>query len=171
MHDIESPGRRAQDDETVAGALLACHDRIRAFLVVAARVAGSEPASPEDVASAAASLARYFKDALPRHARDEDESLTPRLLAAGFDAEALATLAREHAGIDELLARLVPAWSSVARDPGLRASVATAADVQRLATIFERHLAWEEEHLIPQLANWLDPAALAEIRREMRARR
>lgn len=170
MTSIDLGRGSTEPDESVGGALLACHAKIRSFMRTAARLASDEPAAPADVASSAAALARYFTEALPRHARDEDESLAPRLRAAGFDGD-LDALQREHDEIDAYLERLVPAWRDIAADPARRTAHALAADTSGLADLFERHLSWEEEHLIPRLAGLLTTAQLEEIRREMKARR
>ncbi len=61
------------------GLLLECHERIRSFLALARRIAEVGPSAPGTVPEAAARVRRYFTEALPLHARDEEESILPRL--------------------------------------------------------------------------------------------
>ena len=159
-------------DDGVAAMLLSCHEKIRRFMATAARLAGAEEAPTTDVAEAAAALVRYFEEALPRHAEDEDESLRPRLEAAGYEGD-LERLAREHEEIDALLEVLLRRWSMLAAEPARRAELAPSLLVptRELANLFDRHLEWEEAHLIPRLAELLGDDGLAQVHAEMKARR
>jgi hemerythrin-like domain-containing protein len=152
--------------------LRTCHDKIRRFMRSAARLASDEPAPPDDVRETARALVRYFREALPRHAEDEDLSLRPRLERAGYEGP-LDRLAVEHAEIDARLEPLMRRWEELAGDPARRAAhaIALAVPTSELADLFERHLAWEEEHLLPRLEDLLGRDALAEVGAEMRARR
>src|SRR5512132_579542 len=102
-------GAPAAPDDAV-GLLLECHDRIRSFLALARRVAQAGPAERDGVAEAAARVRRYFAEALPLHARDEEESILPRLRGRepAVDAE-LAAMEREHREHGPPLAALVAA--------------------------------------------------------------
>jgi hypothetical protein len=59
--------------------LLECHERIRHFARLALKLAGTRDLPPAEVAEAAAAVRRYFAEALPLHAADEEESMMPRL--------------------------------------------------------------------------------------------
>lgn len=83
--------------EDAVGLLLECHHRIRTFLALARRIAAAGPGDRGDVADSAARVTRYFTQALPLHARDEEESVLPRLRGRAADVDvALEVMAREH---------------------------------------------------------------------------
>ena len=154
--------------------LLECHDRIRSFLALARRVAGAGPAEREGIPEAAARVHRYFTQALPLHARDEEDSILPRLKGrdAAVDRE-LETMAREHAEHEPPMTRLVQACDAVARDVALHAALAPAIDAaaRELEDHFAAHLRREEEVIFPAMRRLLDPSDDAAIVRELRARR
>ncbi len=154
--------------------LLECHDRIRSFLALARRVAEAGPAERDAVPEAAARVHRYFTQALPLHARDEEDSILPRLHGRDPDVDReLETMAREHAEHEPPLTRLVTACDAVARDPdrhgGLAPTIAAAA--RELEEHFVAHLRREEEVIFPAMRRLLDRAEDAAIVRELRARR
>jgi iron-sulfur cluster repair protein YtfE (RIC family) len=166
-------GKTAAPDDA-AGLLLDCHDRIRGFLALAARIAQAGADDLESVPEAALRVHRYFTQALPLHARDEEESVLPRLRGRdpAVDAELLA-MAREHAEHEAPVAALTGACDEIARDPTrapalLRGVGRAAAELERH---FAAHLRREESVIFPALRRLLDPAADAEIVREIRARR
>src|ERR1035437_5349513 len=68
-----------------------CHRRIEHFLKVLQRVAATDDALDSEHRAALEAALLYFRDAAPKHTRDEDESLFPRLRQAG-GAEARAAL-------------------------------------------------------------------------------
>jgi iron-sulfur cluster repair protein YtfE (RIC family) len=154
--------------------LVDCHARIRHFIALAGRLAERGPADPTAVSEAAHALARYFTLALPLHARDEEDSIVPRLRGrdAALDA-ALEVMTREHAEHEASLGRLVAACERLARDPARIAELAPAVgrEAAFLARHFEAHLANEEQVIFPALRRLLDPAADAALIAEMRARR
>ena len=164
---------RPRASQEIEDLLLECHDRIRAFTALAVRLADAAGAAPEEVADTAAKVARYFSTALPLHARDEEESLLPRLRGAdpAVDRE-LATMHAEHEDHGPLLARLVSACEGIARDPRLLGELAPG--LREVAGALERHFAEhlrrEEETIFPALAR-LDRDARAEMVTELRARR
>jgi len=157
--------------------LLACHARIRHHLELAQRIVeGSAASSAKDIAEAAADVTRYFTVALPLHAMDEDLSLWPRLAAATIPPGVRALLTQttlEHRAMNQIIEEIAPLWREVAAQPsicrGRRTELGVA--VAELDALFEEHLRIEEEILFPALRRHLDPATLAEARREMRARR
>src|SRR4051794_30892857 len=104
-----------------AGRLLECHARIRDFIATAIRLTEAADVSDTELAMAAAGGHRYFAEALPLHAADEDASIAPRLVtrAPGEEvARALQMIAAEHAEHEVLLGRLLPWWARVAASPG-----------------------------------------------------
>ncbi|BDG02988.1 hemerythrin domain-containing protein [Anaeromyxobacter oryzae] len=154
--------------------LLECHERIRFFLAMARRLAEAGPADREGVPEAAARVRRYFTQALPLHARDEEESILPRLRGRdpAVDA-ALDAMAREHAEHEGPLGRLVAACEAVAAAPARHAELAPVigAATAELERHFSGHLRREEEIVFPAMRRLLDRGADADIVRELRARR
>lgn len=154
--------------------LLECHGRIRSFLALARRLAEARGETPEALADAALRVHRYFTLALPLHARDEEESIVPRLrgLEPALDG-ALDAMVREHAEHQLPLGVLVGACAEVARDPARQAHLAgtLAGAAGALAHHFEPHLAREEAVIFPAVRRLLDGSADAAIVRELRLRR
>jgi iron-sulfur cluster repair protein YtfE (RIC family) len=163
--------------------LLECHERIRTFLAMAGRLAtagaadASAPpsaAGEAEVREAASRVARYFTQALPLHALDEEESLLPRLRGRDLAVdEALEAMAREHDEHEPPLRLLVRACERIAEDPALHREVAPviAAAAEELERHFAIHLRREEEIIFPAVRRLLDARADTEIVRELRARR
>jgi iron-sulfur cluster repair protein YtfE (RIC family) len=153
--------------------LLDCHERIRSFLALARRVAEAPPSDP-GVGEAALRVRRYFVEALPLHARDEDESLLPRLRGrdAAVDAE-LDAMSREHREHEAPLAALVAACERIGAAPERLADVAPqlSSAVAELERHFVPHLRREEAVIFPAMRRLLDREEDAAIVRELRARR
>lgn len=191
---IRPPGAHKSDRNTDQGSanqdtglLLDCHERMRRFTALAAKLAEPVSASPsflKDRAEAAAAVDRYFTVALPLHVADEEESIMPRLEAApaGTDAsreailDLLASLRRQHREMHALLDELHPLWAAVARDPAAFAIAwpdgdrALGQGAARLAEMMHEHLALEEARFVPALA-CLPEDDRAAVAREIRARR
>lgn len=168
-------GASEERGDDVAGLLIACHGRIRGFLDVAARLAAARGEPDASIADAAARLGRYFGEALPLHALDEDVSIAPRLIDADPGDElrdALGLMGREHVETEEVLAELSPLWAAVSRDPPeLDAHrAALGAGAERLREIFRDHLDREERLVFPAVSR-LPAEIQALIAAEMRARR
>jgi hemerythrin-like domain-containing protein len=155
--------------------LLACHAQIRLFSALAVKVSRLADAPPDQLADAATRLHRYFALALPLHIADEEVSLEPELEAVGPPAllVLLDTLTAQHAEIESLLARLLPAWRHVIETPaqGRAALVAVAGTAEALDRAFATHLALEEQEVLPHVAALLPPDVLQRIFLEMRSRR
>ncbi len=167
------PGKHAAPGDAV-DLLLECHARIRHFLALARRLGEARGESPEALAEAAGQVHRYFTLALPLHARDEEESIAPRLKGrdAALDAE-LDAMAREHREHQRPLGTLVAACAEVAGDPGRLAEVAgiLLRATAELEAQFAEHLAREEEVILPAVRRLLDAATDASVVSEMRGRR
>jgi hemerythrin-like domain-containing protein len=117
---------------------------------------------------------RYFTLALPLHARDEEESILPRLRGRepALDAE-LETMAREHRDHERLLATLAAACAELASDPARREELGRVAAqaAEELERHFGAHLAREETVVFPAVRRLLDRAADAAIVAEIREQR
>ena len=117
---------------------------------------------------------RYFTEALPLHARDEEESIEPRL--RGRDPavdQALEVMVRQHREHQRPLGALVMACAELARDSGRQAELrpVISAAAEELERLFADHLAREETVVFPAVRRWLDQAAQSAIVAELRARR
>lgn len=121
---------------------------------------------------------RYFSVAAPRHTADEEASLFPRLRNCDDPAleRALASLEAlerdhdeaeaNHAAIEALVRRwLAEGRLSRADTDELRERLA------RLRTLYERHIAMEDQEVFPAAARVLAREQLEEIGGEMAARR
>ncbi len=151
-----------------------CHGRIREFVAMARRIGEARDADPEAVREAARRVRRYFTEALPLHARDEEESVLPRLrgIDAALDRE-LAAMAREHREHEEPLGRLVAACRSLEDEPSRLEALrqAVTAPAAELEAHFAVHLAREETVIFPALRRLLAPADGAAVALEIRTRR
>ena len=168
-----TPPRRPADDEPIT-LLTACHTRIRSFTGLALRLGEASGLAASDVVDAAERVRRYFGEALPLHAQDEEESLAPRL--RGRDPaldRALERMAREHLEHGPLLARLIALCVRLEGEPSAHDAVRAelAAVATALSEAMEAHLAAEERDIFPALATALDPPTRARIASEIRARR
>lgn len=154
--------------------LLECHGRIRAFLAMATRLGEATAESAEAISDAAVQVHRYFTLALPLHARDEEDSILPRL--RGRDPVVtlqLEAMVREHQEHERPLGRLIEACAEIGADPGRHPRLAgivlqAAAELERH---FLDHLAREEEVIFPAVRRFLDAATDAVIVKEIRLRR
>lgn len=159
------------------GMLQDCHRRIERFLhilvTVAAQASGRSLNSEETEAVTAA--LHYFQEGGRRHNADEEESLFPRLRAAGSNSPLadLAHLEDDHRRT-ELLHQQVEAlyrqWiNASALTSAEQAQLLTAtADLQR---IYTAHIRLEESTVFPHAAQVLPPETIAAIGSEFQARR
>ncbi len=157
-----------------------CHRRLERCLHVLERFA-TRPAGAELGAHDRELLAvtlRFFREALPKHTTDEEESLFPRLRQATHPLaiaamHRLAALESDHAAAQprqELMEALGQRWLIAgclgAGDQELFRRMVTA-----LAEMYAQHLALEEQEVFPLAARILSPGALRSVGREMAARR
>jgi iron-sulfur cluster repair protein YtfE (RIC family) len=167
-------GHKAPAEDDAAGLLLECHGRIRAFTLLAERLAATPGLAAAEVVEAAEGVRRYFAEALALHARDEEESVLPRL--AGRERQldaALVAMHREHGEHGPVVDRVVKLCAALAAEPRRHGELSPAlgAAAGALRDHFERHLASEEAIILPAIDRFLDPAERAAIVRELRARR
>lgn len=163
---------RSADADDLRGLLLACHRRIRAFSALAVTLATHPDAPSRQREETSERLIRYFSEALPLHARDEEESVAPRLRgrSPALD-EALRRMADEHRAHRAPLDALLRGWAALRERPhddALRLSL--VAPSMELRDGFEAHLRDEETLVFPHLAE-LSAAEREESVRELRARR
>ena len=157
----------------LVGLLLDCHRRIRRFVRLAEEIGRRSDLAPADVVEACRQCERYFREALPRHVEDEEQTLFPRLrgLTRPVD-DALELMRAQHEEHEQALALLLDALDRVAREPSdASGRAALAAAASPLARAFEEHLALEERVIFPAVQELLPAEARAAALDELRARR
>ena len=157
-----------------------CHRRVESFLraliLVAERGRGGELNSQEREALETA--LRYFREAAPKHTADEEESLFPRMRELGNDAarEAMAkirALEADHEVAKEghdAVERLGRKWLTEGRLAEDEMSQ-LLSHLQKLQSIYERHIAVEDNEIFPLARQILDTKTLTDVGREMAERR
>jgi hemerythrin-like domain-containing protein len=154
------------------GMLRACHGRIERQLETLQRLQRHLPEHGCDVDARAAArgILRYFDTAAPHHHADEEQSVFPRLEAArpGEAGVLIAELGRDHALLAARWRKLRPLLAAIAC--GQRANL-PPGQVADVAGAYERHIAREEQDLIPLAQRSFDAATIAAIGREMAQRR
>jgi iron-sulfur cluster repair protein YtfE (RIC family) len=160
--------------EGILELLLDCHARIRSFSELAVRLGEASAPTPAEVADAAARVRRYFAEALPLHARDEEESVLPRI--AGRDPAvdaALVAMHRDHAAHGELVDPVLALCADLAATPERHAQLAAplAEAGRRLRAHMEAHLASEEAVVFPAIARVVPEDERRRMVEELRARR
>ncbi len=174
LHGIK-PLPSSRKSESAVDLLVACHDRIRNFTGMVQKLAHAEGAEAEEIRTAASSAHRYFAVALPLHEADEEESMRPRMEAAGRAeiTAALDAMTHQHQGIDDLLERTLPILTLLASNPAKLPEVhAELCSLSKaLGEVFQGHLDLEEKVLFPAMNEVLSPAAQSDILREMQERR
>ena len=166
-----SPSAIAPGFDDPLGMLAACHLRIHDKLATLERLQRHLPenGSDSDARATARSLLKYFDGAAPNHHADEERSLFPRLAARAPDAQPLLdALQSEHLVLDVQWRHLRPLLSGIAA--GQRA-VLPPGDVRELLALYTAHLAREDDLLLPLAQDVFDADVLADIGREMAARR
>jgi len=157
-----------------------CHRRVESFLhdliLVAEQARGGE-LNPKQREALETAL-RYFREAAPKHTADEEKSLFPRMRELNDSAgcEVLAKIAAleadhqiaktAHDAVEELGRRWLTNGQLSADD--------TARLIRRLrelGSIYERHIAVEDNEIFPLAKTVLDAVTLREVGREMAARR
>jgi len=144
------------------GLLADCHRRIERFLSVLVRLAAKanvrEPLGGEERIALDTAL-RYFREAAPKHTRDEEDSLFPRLRSLNSPEvqsalSKMEKLEREHLQMERIHAgvdRLGQEW--------LAAGTLSPADAARLSELvsgladtYREHIAVEEREVFPAAA-------------------
>lgn len=156
--------------------LAACHGRIEKQCATLRRLPPHLAAHGADADARAAALAvlRYFDDAALKHHADEEVDLFPALIEsmAGSDAVCIHELTRRLAGEHR---QLEAAWRCLRPAlEGIAAGTAQGLDgeaVEAYASLYESHMALEEQELLPMAARLLSDGELDMVGRAMRERR
>ena len=153
------------------GMLSACHTRIERQLSTLERLARHLPEHGADAQArnAARGILRYFDTAEPNHHADEEASVFPRLLAHSASVrELVMDLQSQHEGLHARWRTLRPLLAGIAS--GQRANLPPRL-VNEVQEAYARHIALEDETLLPLCSDLLGEDDLAAIGREMAARR
>jgi iron-sulfur cluster repair protein YtfE (RIC family) len=166
--------KRPAASQDVVDLLLECHARIRSFCDLAVRLAEASRPSPAEIVDAAERVRRYFAEALPLHAQDEEESILPRLAGRDPDVDqALVDMHREHREHEPMLERLLALTGELARAP--ERHEALAPELGRVARAlrghFDLHLSGEERLVFPAIRALVPEAERRTMLEELRARR
>ncbi len=132
-----------------------------------------EASATPSVAEAAARIEAFLSKTLPRHVRDEEDSLAPRLAGRHPVVDkAIETMKSEHFVEAAMAARVVGLLGVIRRDVSmlneLRFTLSTA--IGELKSLLVRHQAMEESIVFPALKRLLPRQALTDIGVEMTAR-
>jgi hemerythrin-like domain-containing protein len=157
-----------------------CHRRVESFLraliLVAEQARGGE-LNPQQREALETAL-RYFREAAPKHTADEEESLFPRMrdLGNGATREVLAKIqaleadhevAKDGHDVVEQLGQKWLANRQLSGDETTR----LLNDLRELQSIYERHIAVEDNEIFPLAKQVLDSNTLNDVGREMAERR
>jgi hemerythrin-like domain-containing protein len=159
---------------------LATHTRIARMNSMLQRLVDFLRKNPVDVNAGvtAASLRRYFDEAVQRHHEDEEIDLFPRLLdrlnqkssgpAAEHVGAAIQALLSDHDEMDDLWATLRAQLLLIeaGKDPGF-----DDTQVMLFVTRYRAHMEIEDNEIAPALKRMLDARDLQEIGQAMAARR
>lgn len=153
-----------------------CHVRMLAQCSTLQRLAadGAMPWADEAARTAAHNIIRYFDGSGRYHHQDEEQDLFPALIEsmAGSDPvcirQLVESLTHEHQQLD-LRWQTLRSWLS-----SVEAGDAIAPpqdEIDLFVDQYERHIAREEQELLPMAARLLEPGALDRIGASMRRRR
>jgi iron-sulfur cluster repair protein YtfE (RIC family) len=163
-----------EEPTDIVDLLVECHGRIRSFIGLAQRLATAQEVTPEEVRDAAARVVRYFREALPLHVADEEQSILPRLSGKTPDLDAaLADMRNEHAEHEPHLESLLDTCRVLQTSPErlneFRQTLQAAAST--LEKEFVTHLEKEEQVILPAIRELATPEERAAMLQELRARR
>lgn len=156
--------------------LTACHERIEAQLKTLKRLLVYLPqhGADDQARQAARNVLRYFELAGPNHHADEERNLFPTLIARAGASETATVqsfvreLLEDHrqmaAALDVVRSQLDPIAEG-------RSAALEADAVLALADVYRRHIAKENERLIPLSRRLLRPEDIATLSRAMTERR
>jgi hemerythrin-like domain-containing protein len=174
-------GKKVESDySNPLGLLSDCHRRIEQFLGVLIKVTSQARGAElnEDQRNGLEVALRYFREAAPKHTRDEEESLFPRMLASSDERGRSAISLLDELNADHLHADAVHAevealgsrWlSEGVLSVELTARLGELLD--RLASTYQKHIAVEDQEVFPLAGRILSSADLVAVGREMAARR
>jgi len=167
-------GQRESDFGNPLGLLSDCHRRMERFLGVLLKLSEAKHGGEldSDEAGALKAALDYFRNSAPKHTADEEESLFPRMRAAGALA-GLDDLESDHQLADaghRQVDALGRQWLEGGRLPEESAR-AMARLLRQLTEMYAHHISLEDNQIFPAAARALGAGELAEVGREMKTRR
>jgi hemerythrin-like domain-containing protein len=175
---IQIGSKRESDFNDPLGLLSDCHRRIEHFLDILIKICDGAAGAPLDAEHAAMldKATTYFRNSAPKHTADEEDSLFPRLRAAGAAKPTLDCLAqmeldhqaasRDHDSVDLICRR----WLTDG-ELAIEALAQLKQALQRLSRTYARHIAIEDNELFPLASRVLGAGDLAAVGMEMAERR
>lgn len=159
-----------------------CHRRIEHFLqillTIASQAHSGDGTLSDEQRRALDTALTYFRTAAPRHTADEEQSLFPRMRETG-GTEAQAALDRlaeleadhrtadaQHLEVDEI----GKTWLQTGSLPPEKLDRLMQL-LQSLTTLYQRHIAMEDQEVFPIAKSALSAEQVAEVGREMARRR
>ena len=174
-------GKKIESDySNPLGLLSDCHRRIEKFIDALIKVTSQARGAGlnEDQRHALEVALRYFREAAPKHTRDEEESLFPRMLASADErARSAISLLDELHGDHELAdaghAEVEALGSRWLSEGGLSIDSTDRLTelLDQLHSTYQKHIAVEDHEVFPLAGQILSSAELAAVGREMATRR
>jgi hemerythrin-like domain-containing protein len=174
-------GKKAESDfSNPLGLLSDCHRRIEKFLDVLIKVTSQARGAElnDDRRTSLEVALRYFREAAPKHTRDEEESLFPRMLASADERARSAISLLDDLNADHVNADAVHAEVEVLGSRWLSDGVLSAELTNRLSELlnqlhstYQTHIAVEDGEVFPLAGQILSAAELTAVGREMATRR
>jgi hemerythrin-like domain-containing protein len=174
-------GKKIESDySNPLGLLSDCHRRIEKFLDVLTKVTSQTRGAElnEDQRHALEVALRYFREAAPKHTRDEEESLFPRMLASADERARSAISLLDELHADHELADAGHAEVEALGSRWLSEGVLSIESTDRLSELldqlhstYQNHIAVEDHEVFPLAGQILSAAELAAVGREMATRR
>jgi hemerythrin-like domain-containing protein len=174
-------GKKVESDySNPLGLLSDCHRRIEQFLDVLIKVTSQARGAGlnEDQRQALEVALRYFREAAPKHTRDEEESLFPRMLASADERARSAIFLLDELHAEHELADAGHAEVEALGSRWLSEGVLSSESTDRLSELldqlhstYQKHIAAEDHDVFPLAGQILSSAELAAVGREMATRR
>jgi hemerythrin-like domain-containing protein len=174
-------GKPPENDFTnPLGLLSDCHRRIERFLKILITVTDQLQGAElnDDMRKALEIALKYFREAAPKHTRDEEESLFPRLRdcqnpEVNSALEMIDALEKDHRSAEDAHNRIDILGLRWLSDGSLTAQDAKTlrTSLYELQTMYETHIAVEDNRLFPLAGEVLEQFAVDALGKEMAARR
>ena len=174
-------GKKIESDySNPLGLLGDCHRRIEMFLDVLIKVTSQARGAglSDDQRHALEVALRYFREAGPKHTRDEEESLFPRMLASSDTRARSAISLLEELHADHEVADAAHAEVDALGSQWLSDGALSVQSTDRLTELlgqlhstYRRHIAVEDNEVFPLAGEVLSDADLAAVGQEMATRR
>jgi len=171
-------GQKSPDFSNPTALMSDCHRRIEMFLSGLRKVGdGGDELSPESTHALDAAL-RYFREAAPKHTKDEEESLFPRMRKRESAEMASVMAQMDRLERDHQVAQALHDEVEQIGKRWLRQATINCAERQRfrnavgkLEEIYREHIELEDQKVFPLAARVLSADEQREVGLEMARRR